>query len=238
MKILLLGEYSRLHNTLKEGLTDLNHEVTLVGNGDDFKNFPMDFNIGATFFTKPFFLVVAKAIHKLTNISLIELENAYRFNNLLPHLKNYDGVQLINENSIKTNPYFEKKLLKKLFKQNDKTFLLSCGTDYISVKYAADKKFRYSILTPLNENPKLKKQYEFILKYVKGTYYKLHEFIYKNVNGVIATDLDYHIPLVNNPKYLGLIPNPINVEKITFNPVELIEKIVVFHGINSLYYIK
>src|SRR5690606_30108174 len=41
-KILLIGEYSRLHNSLKEGLTALGHEVTLVSTGDDFKQFPSD----------------------------------------------------------------------------------------------------------------------------------------------------------------------------------------------------
>jgi len=34
MKILLIGEYSRLHNSLKEGLEKNGHNVTLVGSGD------------------------------------------------------------------------------------------------------------------------------------------------------------------------------------------------------------
>ena len=37
MKILLVGEYSRLHNSLKEGLEKLGHDVTLVGKQDGFK---------------------------------------------------------------------------------------------------------------------------------------------------------------------------------------------------------
>ncbi|MBK9224430.1 MAG: hypothetical protein IPO23_06900 [Flavobacterium sp.] len=45
MKILLIGEYSRLHNSLKEGLESLNHEVTIVGTGDKFKNFHVDISI-------------------------------------------------------------------------------------------------------------------------------------------------------------------------------------------------
>ena len=38
MRILLLGEYSRLHNSLKEGLTALGHEVILLGNEKHIKN--------------------------------------------------------------------------------------------------------------------------------------------------------------------------------------------------------
>ena len=43
MKILLIGEYSRLHNSLKEGLQVLGNEVTLLGFKDGFKDFPVDF---------------------------------------------------------------------------------------------------------------------------------------------------------------------------------------------------
>jgi hypothetical protein len=42
MKILLVGEYSRLHNSLKEGLAALGHTATIVGTGDDFKKYPVD----------------------------------------------------------------------------------------------------------------------------------------------------------------------------------------------------
>ena len=47
MKILLVGEYSRLHNSLKEGLVSLGHEVIIVGCGDKFKQFPVDYSIYA-----------------------------------------------------------------------------------------------------------------------------------------------------------------------------------------------
>ena len=50
MKILLVGEFSRLHNSLKEGLLTLGHEVILVNNGDGFKNYPADISIRANFF--------------------------------------------------------------------------------------------------------------------------------------------------------------------------------------------
>jgi glycosyltransferase involved in cell wall biosynthesis len=58
------------------------------------------------------------------------------------------------------------------------------------------------------------------------------------VQGVIATDLDYHIPLQNHPKYLGLIPSPMNIDKFTINELEITDKIVIFHGINRESYFK
>ncbi len=34
MKILLIGEYSNVHNTLARGLRELGHTVTVISNGD------------------------------------------------------------------------------------------------------------------------------------------------------------------------------------------------------------
>jgi len=238
MKILLVGEYSRLHNSLKEGLLQQGHEVVLLGTGDGFKNFPSDISIKLSLFSKPFFLSIAKIFDKLFNIQFKELEYYYKLKKIVPSLKGFDIVQLINEQSLKTSPKHEIKLVSKLINQNKKVFLLSCGTDYISVKYALDKKFRYSILTPYFEDDSLKKHYRFILNYVTPSSKKIHDFLFQNTQGVIASDLDYHIPLQGNPTYLGLIPNPINIDKIQYKPLEVTDKIIIFHGINRMNYIK
>jgi hypothetical protein len=63
------------------------------------------------------------------------------------------------------------------------------------------------------------------LKFKTKSFKKLHQFIYSNIKGIIASDMDYHFPLLQNPKYLGLIPNPINTTKIDFKPLEIEDKI-------------
>ena len=238
MRILLVGEYSRLHNSLKEGLLQLGHDVVLLGTGDGFKNYPSDILVKLTVFSKPFFKAIAKIFDKLFGIQLIELEYYYKLKKIIPTLRDFDVVQLINEQSLKTSPKHEIELISKLINQNKNLFLLSCGTDYISVKHALDKKFRYSILTPYHENESLRKDYRFILKYVSKPYKKLHDFLFDNIKGVIASDLDYHIPMLGNPKYLGLIPNPINTDKIKYIPLKISEKVIIFHGINRMNYTK
>ena len=45
MKILLMGEYSNVHATLTEGLRKLGHEVTVLSNGDFWKNYPRDIDL-------------------------------------------------------------------------------------------------------------------------------------------------------------------------------------------------
>ena len=49
MKILLVGEYSRLHNSLQEGLRALGHQVILISTGDSFKKYPSDIIIQRSF---------------------------------------------------------------------------------------------------------------------------------------------------------------------------------------------
>ena len=45
MRILLLGEYSNVHATLAKGLRFLGYEVTVVSNGDFWKNYPRDIDV-------------------------------------------------------------------------------------------------------------------------------------------------------------------------------------------------
>ena len=66
----------------------------------------------------------------------------------------------------------------------------------------------------------------------------MHEFLFSNINGVIASDLDYHLPLVGNKKYLGLIPNPLNIDTLLYKPQIISDRIIIFHGINRMNYIK
>ena len=66
----------------------------------------------------------------------------------------------------------------------------------------------------------MKKKYEPILKYEKENYLALAKFVQKYVNGIISSDLDYHMPFLSKKKYLGMIPNPINTQKS--NIMELI----------------
>lgn len=233
MKILLIGEYSGLHNSLKDGLQLNGHSVTLLGTGDGFKNFPVDILVKSTIFEIPIFKLIAKIIDKLFKVSLNDIEIGVKTFFKIKKLKGFDVVQLVNENSFKTTPKLELLLLKVIKKNNKNIFLLSCGTDYKSIQYALDKKFRYSILTPYFNNFRLKNSYRHILKYNNKHFKKLHKYIYKNIKGVISSDLDYHIPLQEEDKYLGMIPNPINLSKIKYCSPEIDKKIVIFHGINT-----
>jgi glycosyltransferase involved in cell wall biosynthesis len=238
MRILLVGEYSRLHNSLKEGLITLGHTVTLIANGDGFKNYPVDLSTKARWCESKLGNIPRQIIFRLTNFDISKIEHGIRFYSYLNKCKDFDVVQLINESPIQTLPFMERFLLKKIFKRNKKTYLLCCGVDYTIAEYMIQKTPRYSIMNPYFENPKLIPEYRYILDYLKPGKQKTHQLVYNNIKGVIASDLDYYLPLLNHPQFLGLIPNPISIKDKTLLKTKSNFPIIIFLGINRGTYNK
>lgn len=239
MRILLIGEFSRLHNSLKEGLVALGHEVLIVANGDGFKNYPVDLSTKAKWCETKLGNIPRQLIFRLTKFDIARVEFGIRFYLHLDKLKNFDVVQLINESPIQTTPRFERFLLKKLFAQNKKSFLLCCGVDYLVAKHLIEKKERYSIMNPYFENPKSKKEFSYILNFLSNNHKKTHDLVYQNIQGVICSDMDYVLAMQKHPMFLGLIPNPINTDAIEFSELKIEDKIIIFLGINrGTYYTK
>jgi len=232
MRILLVGEYSRLHNSLKEGLQALGHQVTLVGSGDAFKNYPIDVILERGYETG-WRKKLKVGVFKATGIDISVIALRRKFNKLKPQLQGYDVVQLINESSFRTTPKLELEIAEYLKENNKKLFLLSCGTDVKSVAYTETGELPYSILTPYKEGKGTQKNYDYALKYKSAPFKELHHKLYALVDGIIATDLDYHFPYKGDSKYLGLIPNPINVDSIAPQALDLEDKIIIFQGINN-----
>lgn len=236
MRILLLGEYSRLHNTLKEGLIALGHQVILVGSGDGFKNYPVDYSIEAKWCNGKLLNVPRQIIFKLSKFDFAKIEIAVRFYLLSNKLKGFDVVQLINESPIQTIKWLELLFIKSLVQHNKKLFVLSTGVDYLNVKYWFENKNEPSILQPYFNNPALEKEYRYILEYRTKKHKRIHDFVYKHCNGIIATDVDYMIPLKGNSKFAGLIPNPVNHTKLKFEELKTNGAIVIFLGVNKWSY--
>ena len=237
MKILLLGEYSNLHNSLKKGLVELGHEVTLISSGDGFKSFASD-----VLFDKPAIVNSSAVLKKIFTFIFRHPFSFYlrsfQFQSVLPKLKDYDFVQLVNEHAIGGVPWIERRQLKRLKNQNKHMVLLCCGEDFKIIDYYLNsKKLKYSNLTPLLEDKSLRPDYAYSLKYITPSFKKLSEYIEKVTIGTIASDIDYHLPLQNNPKYLGLIPNPVVLNKL--KPIKKQEANTrILLGINTNSYIK
>ena len=211
MRILLVGEYSNLHNSLKTSLVELGHEVILVSSGDGFKQFSTDLRLGRTHkaYTPKFLKKIFTYVFRYPFSFYVK---SFFFQLYISKLKGFDVVQLINEHAIGGVPWIELRQIKRLKKQNRKLFLLCCGEDYNSINYYLNsRELKYSILTPYIQNEKLKSSYAFSLKYISKPFRLLSSVISQISSGIIASDIDYHLPLREHPKYLGMIPNPVNM---------------------------
>lgn len=237
MKILLIGEYSRLHNSLKEGLLELGHEVIILGFKDGFKDYPVDFPLVKKW-DNGLLKKCKIALLKLTGFDISSFLTYRQFCKNQVHFKDFDVVQLINENSFYCDYKYETKILDYLFDHNKKVFLLSCGDDYVHVNYNFNHPDNPSIVQPYLAGKIADKAFSNVLKFRTPSFEKLHHFIQEKCNGVITSDLDYQLPWQNHPKYLDMIPNPINLDKLDYIPMEIGPKIEIFHGINRESYFK
>lgn len=238
MKILLIGEYNSSHRFLKEGLLKLGHQAIVVGLKDGFKQVNVDVEIKDYFSYNWFFKKLRTVFLKLLNIDFYSISILLQLKKHKKHLSGFDIVQLINETPFQCNASTETKIFDFLLTNNKNINLLSCGDDYISISYANSQKPRYSILSPYFDNKVSKEHFSYSYKYLKPEFKKLHQYIYKNINGVIASDLDYYFPLKNHPKFLGLVPNPIKIDEFVYTKPIINDKIIIFHGINNVNYFK
>lgn len=116
MKILLLGEYSNVHATLRNALTLLGHDVTLISNGDFWKDYPRDIDLSRTPGRWGGICYTARLL------------------TLFPHLRGYDVVQLINPMFLEIKAERIMPIYRYLRRHNKKVFLGAFGMDYYWVK--------------------------------------------------------------------------------------------------------
>lgn len=127
MKILLLGEYSNVHNTLAEGLRQLGHDVTVASNGDFWKDYPRDQDL-------------SRREGKIGGLALMAKVAA-----LLPRWRGYDVVQLINPMFLELKAERIFPIYRYLRRNNRHIVLCAMGMDHYWVRECVEKKpLRYS----------------------------------------------------------------------------------------------
>lgn len=238
MKVLLVGEYSNLHNSLKEGLIALGHEVTLVSTGDSFKNLSTDHSIHASFTESKIGNILFRFLRKIKILNLEKSEKALRFFFFIQKQKQFDCIQLINSNAIESYPFINQWLYKQLLKKTKNLNLLVCGDEVPIVDFYLKNKNFYNILTPMLEDESLKIHFSYPLKYTQKSYKKVFDFLKNHCNSIITSDFDYEIPMKKMGFKTHFIPNPINCDKIVFNENKVTDKIVILLGINRFSYYK
>lgn len=231
MKILLMGEYSNVHATLAEGLRKLGHHVTVLSNGDFWKNYPRDIDL----VRKPGKLGGIMYMMKLyTNVH---------------KLRGYDIVQLINPMFLELKAERIFPIYQYLRKHNKKIILGGFGMDYYWVSVCCkDKPLRYSdfnIGNELRANADALKERKDWLGTEKG---RLNQMIAEDCDGIITGLYEYWACYQPGfPQKTTFIPFPIKPKLITSEngnsytnaenhqviPLDIPKKVKLFIGINK-----
>lgn len=239
MRILLVGEYSNFHNSLKHGLEFLGHEVTIIGDGDGFKRFPVDIDISNDFLERSWFTRKLKVgLWKLTGFDVTDWLKLSRFRESENQLKHYDIVQFINSNPFNCNARTERKMIDFIIENNHKFFLAACGDDYEYVKYLTEKHEGYSILESIKKGQQQKTDFAYTYKYLDSGYYENYKRILNVVEKVIPSNIDYAMALKNQPKATAIIPAAINCARLHLDQNADLTVIKIFLGINRANYWK
>ena len=176
MRILLLGEYSNVHWTLAEGLRSLGHKVTVMSNGDYWKNYPRDID-------------VARRDSRFGGLSLY-----IRLLALLPRMRGYDVVRLINPMflELKAERFFF--FYNYLRRHNGKIVLGAYGMDYYwAYVNAHQKPLRYSdfnIGDTQRNDPTAMKDYN---DWVSTAKERLNKYIAADCDAMVAALYEYKV---------------------------------------------
>ena len=216
MRILLLGEYSNVHATLAKGLRELGHEVTVVSNGDFWKNYPRDIDLTRSY-TK-----------------LGGLVYWLRLLRILPKLRGYDVVQLINPMFLELKAARITPVYRYLRRHNKRVFLGAFGMDYYWVSTCCNERpLRYSDFNIGNELRTNADALQERRDWLGTDKQRLNELIANDCDGIVTGLYEYQV--CYEPKFpdkTQFIPFPIVVgERPAISPTPP-ERLRLFIGIN------
>ncbi len=239
MRILLVGEYSGFHNALKHGLKSLGHEVTIVGDGDGFKKYPVDIDLSSNYFNKNRLRRKLKAgIYRLFKIDVNDYLMLSRFRESENLLKNHEIVQFINSNALNTSSKIERKMIGFLVGNNKKVTLVACGDDHEYAKYLTEDHEGYSILDPVKNGSVPQIAFNYTYKYLEKGYQENYEYLVEKSLAIIPSNTDYAMALTHQPKAVPIIPAPVQTHRFQLEQNENLDTIEIFMGINRQNYWK
>ncbi len=218
MKILLMGEYSNVHATLADGLRQLGHQVTVLSNGDFWKNYPRDIDL----VRKP---------GKLGGIMYM-----VKLYTIVHKLCGYDIVQLINPMFLELKAERIFPIYRYLRKHNKRVILGGFGMDYYWVKTCCtEKPLRYSDFNVGDElrtdSDALKERKDWL-----GTAKEqLNRMIAEDCDGIVTGLYEYWACYkLSFPQKTEFIPFPIHTYAHPEDvPSTVPQKVKLFIGINK-----
>ena len=218
MKILFIGDYSNLHATLAAELRKRGHNVTLISDRGGYMGTDSDIFLER----KPGFTGGFRYLFKLFS--------------LLPELKGYDVVQLVNSNFLSLRPGKIKYFFDRIRNQNGATYLSLAGNDYYFVKACHDAKmFRFSEFK-IGDKPTefTETTPQRMYGWISDANKHWSEYLYERIDGAMAVLPEYDMaarPVLGDK--LVFTNLPLNLENLPFTPFEVDGPLKLFIGMRG-----
>lgn len=217
MRILFFGDYSNLHACLARELRLRGHDVTVISDGGRYMNTDKD-------------ILLDREPGKLGSVRYL-----FKLFNLIPTLKDYDVVQLINPHFLSLRPGKIKYFFDILKRNNRSVFLTLAGDDYHFVKACLDGKlFRFSEFD-ISGTPT---EFETLTHRAKGwTQNGMKEYadyIYANIDGAMSVLPEYDMaarPMLGDK--IAFTNLPIDLSGLNNEPLNLNGKTNIFIGMRA-----
>ena len=199
MKILLLGEYSNVHNTLAQGLRALGHEVLVASDGDGWKDYPRDVDLRR------------KSTGKIDTLQFL-----LRLTRNFKHFKGFDIVQIINPVFLQLKSERIFKYYKFLRRHNRCMVMGAFGMDHYYAKACLDlETFRYSDFNLGKSERHSHENDIFKRDWLYGNKGLLNRYIADNCDAIVAGLYEYY---ASYRKYLS------DVDKLHYIPFPIIPR--------------
>lgn len=218
MKILFIGDYSNLHACLARELRRRGHEATVMSDRCGYMDTHSDIYI------------------KREPGIAGGLKYLYRLYSLLPELKGYDVVQLINSNFLSLRPGKIKYFFQRLKEDNGSMFLTLAGNDYYFVKACADAEmFRFSEFKAGAEPTEfLKENSSHMYGWISDLNRRWSEYLYEEIDGAMSVLPEYDMaarPVLGDR--LAFTNLPVDLESLPWAPLDAEAPLKLFVGMRG-----
>jgi hypothetical protein len=210
LRVLLLGEYSGLHNCLKDGLRHCEVHADVATDGDGWKNFPADLNFASPFTPR----YLPGRIYK--NLKPFMMMSKFH---------EYDLVQFINPMVLSPRFGINSAFVDRVLAHCQKSYLVAAGDDCYYHDIVHTLKYNPVDESTLVDHPGQTPWAHARMRYA-------NDKLVQHVRRVIPVAYDYWVGYSHNPKCNAVIPMPVNIEKYKYTPNCVDHKIVFYHGIN------
>ncbi len=205
MKILFLGDYSGLHACMARGCRERGHDVTLISDGGRYMQTDND-------------LLLDRQAGRLgTAKYMLDILR------LLPRLRGYDVVHLINPHFLRLRPDKIKWVFDFLRKHNRMLLLTLASNDYLFCRECLDgKMFQFSEFRVGNTPTEFELTTSHAALWTTPQMRDFNSYVYERVDGAVAILPEYDMaarPLLGDR--LAFVNLPIDLSALPYQPLEI-----------------